>query len=226
MKRKIIGLLLLVYGLYVWFGELLPLPKIPLLVIGATIVIGASVIKRLLRRKYITSAFLLMVLFVIYNHHWQFVKIGTGALILGFLVITVALGLIFKPRVSFLSMNNWKDFSLLGKWKSKNNYNVMFGESTKHIYANEIEDVFQSECLFGEVLIYLHDVGSVNQTVTLHTTTRFGETILYVPSNWEIINDVSVSFGEIRLAKDVSVKNNTVILKGDVSFGELVIRYI
>ena len=56
---------------------------------------------------------------------------------------------------------------------------------------------------------------------------NFGETILYIPKEWKVQNELEHCFGSINEhGKPLGSSNATLCLKGDTNFGNIEIYYV
>ena len=116
-----------------------------------------------------------------------------------------------------------------GDGNSKTVYHYMaLGESTKYIRSNCLEKAGFKTCI-GEMRAYLDSVSVPTGELTIATKTFCGETILYVPREWEIINRVSVIAGDCSYGgaePQPSIGGVRCTITGKVRFGELRIERI
>ena len=107
-------------------------------------------------------------------------------------------------------------------------HSISFGESTKYIRSDCLEKAgFKVTC--GEINVYFDQVSVPSGELTINTKTTFGETVLYIPKEWEIDNRVSVIGGDTSYggaAPEVSVGSVRCIIVGKVRGGELRIERI
>jgi hypothetical protein len=101
-----------------------------------------------------------------------------------------------------------------------------FGASTKHFKATELKNA-KIECSFGTTKIYIED-GTPAEDATLELNVSFGGVELYVPHNWQIIDDVKKSLGGVS-EKNMPArekKTKSLRLTGSLSFGGVEINYV
>lgn len=107
-------------------------------------------------------------------------------------------------------------------------HSISFGESTKYIRSDCLEKAgFKVTC--GEINIYLDQVSVPSGELSINTKTTFGETILFIPKEWDIDNRVSVIGGDTSYggaAPEVSAGSVRCIVTGKVRGGELHIERI
>lgn len=70
--------------------------------------------------------------------------------------------------------------------------------------------------------MYLDQAGTTQETVTVEVSNSFGQTTLYVPREWKVMQDISVFAGSVEEGPCNGQKAGvTCYLKGSVSFGEI-----
>ena len=100
-----------------------------------------------------------------------------------------------------------------------------FGALAKYVdTANFKGGRFQNS--FGELKVYLDQAGTTQETVTVEVSNSFGQTTLYVPREWKVMQDISVFAGSVEEGPCNGESRVTCYLKGSVSFGEIEIVYV
>lgn len=148
-----------------------------------------------------------------------------GAALLG----TIGLNILF-PRFgkgTHISVNGKK----CGKVDSENrdgnriSYENCFGESVKYI-TGEVSDV-NIESSFGAMQVYFSDAVLKEHRAKVHVEVAFGSAVLYVPSDWQVVLNMDNAFGSTNEKGHCNPSGeNALYVSGEVSFGELQIRYI
>lgn len=105
-------------------------------------------------------------------------------------------------------------------------YQVRFGEAVKYLTGNELSNA-QLNCSFGSMSVYFDNAFLKNGRADVNVHCSFGELDLYIPSCWKVSVDVDSSFGGVEETGHCSQDGtNTVFVRGNVAFGELVVHYI
>lgn len=160
-----------------------------------------------------------------------------GAALLG----TIGLKILFPGK--------WKGFGSVAKARKWNNgewsgkmivdgeeknvlsgediwFSNSFGESVKYLGGNEVKQV-HLENSFGSLTVYFDNVLLKEGNANVYVDNSFGSMILYIPGDWRVVTNLDVSCGD---AKEQGCSNaaseNTIHLYGDVSFGDLEVRYL
>ena len=148
-----------------------------------------------------------------------------GAALLG----TIGLNILF-PR-----FGKGAHISVNGKTRSKVDsenregsrisYENCFGESVKYI-TGEVSDV-NIESSFGAMQVYFSDAVLKELRANAHVEVSFGSAVLYVPSDWKVVLNMDTAFGSTNEKGSCNPDGENVLyVSGEVSFGELQIRYI
>ena len=83
------------------------------------------------------------------------------------------------------------------------------------------------ECNFKSLKVYLDNVTLDGDILSIEIDSAFSGIELYIPKNWEVIDNTSISFGGVKEKNRSSMENTKkVILTGDVNFTGVDIIYI
>jgi len=121
-------------------------------------------------------------------------------------------------------------------------YENSFGSVVRYVPA-EISNV-RLDNSFGSMEIYFSDALLKGHVINVDVDSSFGNVTLYVPKEWEVMNNVEQSFGSVKAvelsfgfrqtdrdgtstdpAEDTGEKN-TLYITGEIAFGALVIEAI
>ena len=105
---------------------------------------------------------------------------------------------------------------------------VSFGGESRYLHANALETVNLS-CKFGALEVYFDQAMLNPKGANVFCNCNFGAIELYVPKEWRVIADVSVTLGatEVERQRVTPAENApTLIIKGSVSFGAIEVKYV
>ena len=106
------------------------------------------------------------------------------------------------------------------------NIETSFGEN-RHMVTLPRLGTGYAECNFGELTVDLSGCQEIADEAEIELDCSFGALNLLVPDNCRIIHAVSTSFGDCRVTgKPGDHADRTIHVAGDVSFGEINIRYL
>ncbi len=231
-KRIVFGIVLILLGitLALSVAGVLDLPALPEGLSVWRIVLGVALlfcaIDLLLKLEF-TGAFLFLGLitlmleeflstfFVTNDADW----FNNWMVMLIALMIGIGLDLIFK---GFRHNRRFK--------KRKNTEHSAFGDSVSYIDSAKFKNKSISN-MFGETEIRFENVELYQGDAELYIENKFGETIVYVPSEWEVRCTVDSGFGEVNIDKDLTIPHadgNGKLLKimGRNRFGEVNIKAV
>lgn len=101
-----------------------------------------------------------------------------------------------------------------------------FGAATKYINSNNLERA-TLDCSFGEMKVYFDNTVIQNKFVEICVHVSFGSLELYIPREWNVIQNGNVFAGSINEKNRNSSDGVPVVqLVGDVSFGAVTIIYV
>ncbi|MDR2514024.1 MAG: cell wall-active antibiotics response protein [Christensenellaceae bacterium] len=124
---------------------------------------------------------------------------------------------------------SWSNHTGLDEGADENHpyIQLSFGKTSRFLHADALESGRLSVS-FGELLVYFDQVTLKDGQAQILMDASFGTIQLFVPKEWEIVNNLGTGFGSI---KDFTSKNRPaaeaprLILNGDASFGEIRIQY-
>lgn len=164
-------------------------------------------------------------------------KLGIQALtpwpLLGSAVfLSIGLSFLIKPKQYFWENDNHKMKSfddkefVEGSEKGEVGLYNRFSESIKYINSKNLKKV-NIDCSFGGMKVYFDNSKIEENEAILYIDASFAGIELYVPKEWNIINNVNCIFGGIdEKNKKEKLGDKNLILKGKVSFAGVEIIYI
>ena len=194
-----------------------------LFTIGLTGIFINGLVKRSFGQMLFSLAFLVIV-------NDEFLKLEAitpwpvlGAALLG----TIGLNLLF-PR-----FHRTKSFKLIAGGEHRVGdtvsgdgvfYENVFGSAVKYV-VGEISRV-KVDNAFGSLEVYFTDAVLKEHAARVNVDSAFGKITLYVPRGWNIVNNVTPSFGSVGCSdfKNDSQGENTLYISGGVAFSALVIH--
>lgn len=105
---------------------------------------------------------------------------------------------------------------------------VSFAGTTKYIDTPDLQRAYL-KCSFGSLKAYFDHAQILGNSAEIYVENAFGETVLYLPKEWNVNVTATTSFGDIEEVHKMSVPSETtphVIVRGNISFGDCKIYYI
>ncbi len=101
-----------------------------------------------------------------------------------------------------------------------------FGECIKYVNSDNFQkaDIKSS---FGTAKVYFDHAQVPSGKADIYLDVSFGDAKLYIPSSWNIINDVHVVFGDTDIVNKGGNEDSPVVtIHGNVSFGNAKVYYV
>lgn len=106
------------------------------------------------------------------------------------------------------------------------NCEVKFGSTVKYVNSENLQRVSASVS-FGSAAIYLDNAKAQSNEVLVNIDVSFGGIELYVPRDWNIINDMQCSFSGVdERGPKTGLNQVNVVLIGSASFAGIDISYV
>jgi predicted membrane protein len=105
-------------------------------------------------------------------------------------------------------------------------YTASFGDGRQGVALDTLEEG-EIHCSFGDYTVDLGEVKAVTEDAELEINCAFGQVTVLIPRRFRVVTDSSAAFGDVTLEGTPEDKPEGMIrLEGNVSFGQIVIRYI
>lgn len=196
-----------------------------------TIVLIGLLVEGICHRSFGSILFALAFLAILYDKQLGLEDITPWPVLGAALLGTIGLGILF-PNVSVKHyMKHGKRVSCqnsAGENLDTDNVHleVSFGESVKYLTSKELS-LAHLECSFGSMNVYFDNAQLLDGEAEVHAECSFGNMVLYVPADWKVVVNVSTAFGGVdEHGRCNQAGNNTLYIRGEVSFGALEIHYI
>lgn len=102
---------------------------------------------------------------------------------------------------------------------------VNFGSTIKYVNSPNFEKGF-FDCSFGAMKVYFDNALIEKDQAEIYVDVSFGGLELYVPKNWNLVDNISTSLAGIEYKNRPGTTNKSVILKGKISFSGITIIYV
>lgn len=188
-----------------------------------TLVLIGVLVDGILSKGFGKILFSLAFLVIIYDEYLALEAITPWPVLGAALLGTIGLNILF-PRVVWKTWKTGKNFDediLDGDTISFSN---TFGETVKYLNGQEVSRVHVKNS-FGELHVYFDGAILKNGMAEVYVDNSFGETVLYIPKEWNVVNEVKAIFGD---AGEQGVRtpdgSGTLRVRGKVDFGDCEIR--
>ena len=124
--------------------------------------------------------------------------------------------------------NNWNesDEVIVAEDGETIQQDVVFGSYVKYVNSQQLSHV-NTDCVFGEMSIYLTEAALKNHRAHMSVDIVFGTTNIYVPAEWCVFTGIDNVFGDVRISGTGNPNSEDKLqINGDVVFGTLWIHYV
>lgn len=246
LKKVFWGIIFLLGALALLLGQLGYLGGLGFWSIFFSIVLVGILIEGILARSFGEILFSLAGLIII-NDELLHLEAITPWTVLGVALLgTIGLNIIFPKRKKWKKWKTYKDSYWHKGWQGEMDrvgchveedneeilsgedihYEVSFGGAIKYVSGQGISKVFL-ECSFGNLEVYFNDAVLKDNRADAAVDCSFGNMELYVPSGWKVVINIDNSFGGVEESGYGDPNGDNVLyVKGDVSFGHMVIHHV
>lgn len=105
---------------------------------------------------------------------------------------------------------------------------VSFAGTTKYVDTPDFRRAYL-KCSFGSLKAYFDHAQITGDSAEIYVENAFGETVLYLPKEWNVTVSATTSFGDIEEIHKMAIPSNAVphvTVRGNISFGDCKIYYI
>lgn len=205
--------------------------------IAATVLLAAVLISSLVYLNFFGIFISAALLYLIYQAPFGWPVIIPWLLILAAVLASIGFSMIFHGRHHHWEHFDWHEHCSSMDSCCKTGENIdgndvyvktSFSESCKYLHADCLKYA-HLDSSFGKLSIYFDQVQLSPDGAQAFINASFGEMVLYIPGSWRVIDNLHAGFGAV----DNDMRNNTIdanaptlTLTGNVSFGNLEIRYV
>lgn len=143
------------------------------------------------------------------------------------LLSSIGLSIIFgKSNFCFIHSCSNKEDIIDSDDPDNVNLNVSFSSSTKYVNTDNFKGA-NIRSSFAGVKVYFDNAKMADDTATISLDVSFSEVELYIPKDWEIVNKINTTLGEVPQKNRSNNKpDKKIILTGKVTLGKLSIYVI
>ena len=214
-----LGLMLRTMGLLPYFSFDLSWPVL-LIIVGALIGI---------KNNFRNNAWWIMILIGIVNLTPQFMIMGKPSrqFVWPAMITLIGIAMVLRPR---RSRDNCYPRPMVNSITNDNtvNIDVTFGGRKEIVTAKEFNGG-NVNVTFAGCELNLTQADFTVPSVVLDCRVSFGGIEIIVPSHWEVVNDISPSFGSVEDERTIQTNaagdvKKTLILRGNCSFGSIELK--
>ena len=222
------GLFFILAAVYIVVSKFWILPEISVFSVLLTVFFIWLFIKGIMHRNFWEILFPIAFICIIYDEPLGITDLTPWTVLGAALLGSIGLSMIFKPKKGFL-VNG--DGSAIGVSSEQCTGEMIhcennFGSQIKYINSDDFRSA-HLENNFGTLNVYFDNAVIQGGIATVFVENNFGETVLYIPREWKVQNNITRSFGSVsETGRNEGTSESTVCLQGDCSFGSIEIHYV
>lgn len=228
------GLFFILAGCYLIAGKIWDLPDISAIGVVITVFCIWVFVKGILRLNFYEILFPIAVVCIVYDDLLGITELTPWPVLGAALLGSIGLSMIFKS-------NKKSHFCVCGDGKDPYNGNFSdveqcsgervrcennFGSQIKYINSEN----FCSATLennFGSLNVYFDNAIIQGGQASVSVENNFGETVLYIPKQWKVENNISRAFGSVsEVGRYEGSSESVLYLQGECNFGSVEIHYV
>ncbi len=229
-KNVFWGVLLVLAAVYVVASKIWILPSVSIFSVCAIVFTIWLFVTGIREKSFGKMLFALACAYMIVDEPLGLPILSFGTLIVATILGSIGLSMIFHPnrkksiqaKVELDGVSESSEEWQEGVVQVSNG----FGETIKYLNSdNFLGGDFDN--IFGELTVYFDNVMIQNGTARIYVKNSFGATRLFIPKEWNVVNNLNHSVGEVsERGRYEGGANCTLIIDGTASFGEIEIHYI
>ncbi len=225
------GLFFILAAVYIVVGKFWMLPDISVFSVLLTVFFVWLFIKGIMHRNFWEILFPIAFICIIYDEPLGITDLTPWTVLGAALLGSIGLSMIFKPKKNYKFNVNGNVVGGSGVSSEQCSGEMIhcennFGSQIKYINSDNFRSA-HLENNFGTLNVYFDNAVIQGGFATVTVENNFGETVLYIPREWKVQNNITRSFGSIsETGRNEGTSENTLCLQGDCSFGSIEIHFV
>lgn len=232
MKRRETywGVIFILAAALILLGQFGFLEDINTFSILASVILAGIAIKSLVKMNFWGVLFPAAIICIIFSKQWNIEAFTPWPALFTAFCLSTGLSLIFHKSHDFRwhSHHNTNFNKNVINQPDDNNVkcSTSFGECIKYVNSDDFQRA-EIKCSFGAAKVYFDHATILSGKADIYLDVSFGDVKLYIPSAWNVINDVNVFFGDANLStRKVDADAPVITVHGNISFGDAKIYYV
>lgn len=201
--------------------------------IAATVLLAAVLVSSLPECNFFGITVPIALLYTIYWQPLGWPRVSVWLLLLAAVLVATGLYMIFRPHTHHWT-HHFHDHEEIHEGAAENIdgndilVRASFSESCKYLQADRLRKA-RLIASFGKLSVYFDQVRLDPAGAVVELNASFGEMVLYLPGSWNVVDRIYTGTGAVNTDEHRSQPDPnapTVTLTGNVSFGQLKIRYV
>lgn len=225
------GLLFVLAAVYIVVSKLWAIPEISIIRILLAAFCVSIIFKGIQKVNFWEILFPMAFICILFDEPLGITELTPWTVLGAALLGSIGLSMIFKPgkrvRLGFDKRINRNKGVTSEQYTGEDiRFENSFGEAIKYINSdNFVRGDFENN--FGAMSVYFDNAIIQTGNATAHVECNFGEVQLFIPKEWIVLNNLDHSFGSVEERGTCQAcSTSTLVLNGEVNFGNAVIHYI
>lgn len=226
------GLLFVFAAVYMVVGKIWSLPDISIFSLALTVLFVSILVKGLRHVNFWEILFPIAFLCIIYDDFLGITALTPWTVLGAAFFGSIGLSMIFRPKNGTHVEMFHNNIDANGNVTSEQftgeriRFENNFGSAIKYINSdNFLKGDFENN--FGSMSIYFDNAMIQAPEAVVNVTNHFGETKLFIPKEWSIVNNIDHSFGNVKMrGRYEGTSTCMLVLNGEANFGEIEINFI
>lgn len=174
--------------------------------------------------------FPLAVILIMFDEQLNITNFTPWPILLTAFLISLGLSLVFNRHSMFVfSINGKESFgsNIVNEQDgSVVNCSTTFGECIKYVNTENFERA-NIKCSFGDVKVYFDNAKIPSGKADIYLDVNFGDVNLYIPSTWNVVNEVHAFFGDMDARNNSATADSPIVtIHGNINFGDTSIIFV
>ena len=194
--------------------------------IAFTIILIACLIKSIASKNIFGVLFSIAFLLIVYDEELHIEQLAPWPVLCAALFGSIGLSMLFGNRGMKRAADDQYFTAAENIGDSDMNFEVNFGSTIKNVNSDDFKSL-KASCSFGGMKIYLQNAMIQGERAVVHLQVSFGGVELYIPKEWQVINQINASVGGVtEKNQNLGTNGKQLILTGDVAFAGVEIYYV
>ena len=218
-NQTLFGIFAILLSIYILLSHLKIIPKLPIWYISISAILGIIFIQNLLSKHWGEVILSSILLIISSNYIFQWIPIDTKILLLVTLLFYIGIHSLLPKRKKKIILDN-----MSSSYENNEHIYTFLSENTKYMNASAIH---QSKIVttLGTSRVYIQENPLAYDTSILYLQGTCCEISLFIPKQWQVSNEVGIFLGEDQIIGQSIEHTHHLILRGNVTMGELQIIF-
>lgn len=233
MKKTLIGIGLIALAAFLLFRDYLNIQlDLPIWQLLLALFFAVDAIQNLFRKSYTISLCEAVIVFILLNQHYHWLRVGTGTIVVAGILLCIGIQMIFKKQKSFGYYRSKSGLDKVVGWAkdddmekvTSSDSDTVFGGSTRYI-DTPVTNV-SGDTVFSTSSVYFTEGTILGDKATYSGDTVFSTLKLYVPKTWSVRVTGDTVMSAVKVHPSGAQTDKILEVTGDFVFSRLEVHYL